>query len=152
MTGAVRDLADRLEIIELTHRYARAMDERCWDVMERLFTENAEANLDERFQLKGGAAIVGTIRSLIEKCGTTHHTMSNHEVALAGDAASLRLCCRAFHRGRGERRAQTLEVLVTYTAELVRTAEGWRVRSWHERCSDAIGDMKSFFDLQEPNP
>lgn len=145
MDDTARMVADRLEIAELTYRYARAMDTRDWALMEQVFTPDATANLDDNLFPKDRDEIVATIRGAIEACDVTHHMMSNHEVAVGGDTATLQLQCQAFHgRGQGADQA-TLEALAHYDADLVRTAEGWRITRWHETCPYYSGDVTAFF-------
>lgn len=140
-----RDVADRLEIIELIHRYARAIDERQWDLMEQIFAIDVDVYLNEQYEFKGRDQIICLIRNLIEQCTFTQHLMGNHVLTMVGDVADAQFVCRAFHRGAAERATETCEVFATYHARLSRTSEGWRATRWEERCPDGIADMNAFF-------
>ena len=127
MTLDVQALSDRAEILELRARYGRALDERDWDLMRTVFTEDATADFAVGEPFDGIESILQACRSQMENLDHTQHFFGNHEIELDGDRARGRLkligsaflntdqgdpnCCM-----RGE-----------YIDEYVRTDEGWRI-------------------------
>jgi 3-phenylpropionate/cinnamic acid dioxygenase small subunit len=127
MPGAADDV---VEITQLLYRYARAIDAKDWKALEQIFTPDArihyavERGAELRFpELGPWLARAMTIFK------ATQHVITNPLVELAGDRA----CCTSYLTGTHVqvRRDTGAEVLTTegstYSDELVRTPEGWRI-------------------------
>ena len=124
--------ADIAEITQLLYRYARAIDGKDWKALERVFTPDArihyavERGADLRFA-ELGAWLAGAMTIF----KSTKHVITNPLIELERDAARCTSYLTATHvqvrRDTGE------EVLTTegstYTDDLVRTPEGWRIQS-----------------------
>ena len=146
--ASVAELSDRMEIAELTFRYARAMDRREWELMGQVFTDDATANMnDQRFPANRDQ-IVDLIRRPIECCSATQHLMGNHQVLINGSGGRLDVSCRAFHVRLVSGVERTLEVVVRYDADVVRPPDGWRIRRWHEHSLYSSGDVVEFFGAE----
>ena len=129
MPGAADDV---VEITQLLYRYARAIDARDWKALESIFTPDArihyavERGAELRFpELGPWLARAMTIFK------ATKHVITNPLIELEGDAARCTAYLTATHVQ--VRRDSGAEVLTTegstYTDELVRTPEGWRIRA-----------------------
>jgi 3-phenylpropionate/cinnamic acid dioxygenase small subunit len=128
MAGAADDT---LEITQLLYRYARAIDGRDWKALERVFTPDARIH----YAVERGAEL--TFRELgpwlaqaLAIFKATQHVITNPLVELAGDTAR----CTSYLTGTHVQvRRDGTEALTTegstYTDELVRTPEGWRIRA-----------------------
>jgi 3-phenylpropionate/cinnamic acid dioxygenase small subunit len=106
--------------------YARACDERRWDLFDEVFTEDAVTEAGG-VVAHGRAARVASIRRHLGGCGFTQHLLGNQVVHVEGDEATSSVRVRAFHVGAGERSHLTYEVLATYDDRLRRTPQGWRI-------------------------
>ena len=133
------DTADVVEISQLLYRYARAIDAKDWKALDRVFT--VDARIDYAVE-RGAELRFSELGPWLARAMTifkvTQHVITNPLVELAGDTAR----CTSYLTGTHVqiRSADGAEVLTTegstYTDELVRTHEGWRIsarrleRSW----------------------
>jgi hypothetical protein len=138
------------EITEVTYRYGRAMDDRDWSTFASLFTQDAKANLADEHFLNGREEITDLVRTVIEACAVTHHTMTNHLVALEGDRGSVELYCRAFHQGSGSKADMTYDCLARYSGKVVYDGDQWRISEWRETISYDWGSQ-DVFNLDTPS-
>lgn len=119
-------VADRVEIHELPGRYGDAIDDRNWDGLDRVFTQDAV------FDLTGVGSRVcdglDDIKSFMESeaAHPKTHMMTNIYADADGDGAQLRSRIVAL---LGKGRAGT----ASYYDQLVRTPDGWRIK--HRVCS-----------------
>lgn len=125
--------ADRLDVIELSSRYAWGIDTLDRELLANTFTPDAVAAyvgvgrnplaLDEH--LAGFEAIFAWLsKSLGHRRGydgVPWHFVSNHIVEMHGDTATLRFY---MHN-------RTLAAGGTYTVDAVRTPAGWRIAKLH---------------------
>ena len=118
-------VADRLEIEELLNRYAWAIDSGDWDLLSRVFTEDAEADfssvgeyVDADARTAGRDAIVAWLRHALAPFPDVLHFLSNQQVELRGDSARTLTYMHVLHLPMGG----------IYHGEAVRTPEGWRLR------------------------
>ena len=135
---------DHWDVLQTIHRYAQAIDDRDWELMDSVFTEDAKA-LSGHFSLDGRSVIVDLIRSFIATYGFTQHAMHNALVSIDGDSARATLGFRAFHQGGPANPAAAYESMGEYHADLLWTADGWRVAHWREEARGEIGQFREFF-------
>jgi len=129
MPGAADDV---VEITQLLYRYARAIDARDWKALERIFTPDArihcavERGAELRFPELGP-----WLAKALSIFKATQHVITNPLVEISGDSAR----CTSYLTGTHVqiRRVGGAQVLTTegstYSDELVRTREGWRIAS-----------------------
>lgn len=124
--------ADVAEITQLLYRYARAIDAKDWKALARVFTPDARIH----YAVERGADLrFAELGPWLERAMTifkaTKHVITNPLIELEGDAARCTSYLTATHVQ--VRRDTGTEVLTTegstYTDELVRTREGWRIRA-----------------------
>jgi len=141
------ETADRLEIIELMHRYAWAIDKWDWELLSDLFIEAAEADYSSVGQYvegdgiaRGRDAIVEWLRSSLELFPDVLHFMSNHIVDLEGDHARVTTYMHVLHMPMGG----------IYHCDAVRTDAGWKLagfrleeRSFDEAAARLQGHMQA---------
>jgi hypothetical protein len=118
------EAADRLEIVELLHRYALAIDLGDWGLLRSLFTEDARADYGSVGQyaagdaeVRGADAIVAWLRAALAPFPDVLHFMSNHIVDLQGDRAATLSYMHVLH----------MEMGGIYRCEAVRTPRGWKL-------------------------
>jgi 3-phenylpropionate/cinnamic acid dioxygenase small subunit len=123
---------DVVEITQLLYRYARAIDTKDWKELERVFTPDARIH----YAVERGAELrfpeLGPwLSGAMTIFKATQHVITNPLIEPSGDSARSTSYLTGTHvqirRDTGE------EVLTTegstYTDELVRTRDGWRIRA-----------------------
>lgn len=125
-TGADRRLAeaaDRMELTELLHRYAHAVDTGNFGVLAQVFTPDAVVDFGSVDEYVEGDSVVkglGPIRAWFEKALAPFpdvlHFMTNHRIELFGDEAETETLMQVLHMSMGG----------IYRGHAIRTAEGWR--------------------------
>ena len=117
--------ADRIELGELLHRYAWAIDKWEWQLLDQVFTEDAEVDFSSVGKyvagdsvLRGRKAIVTWLRDSIKPFPDVLHFLSNQMVILEGDEARITTYMQVLHLPMGG----------IYHSVAVRTADGWRIR------------------------
>jgi hypothetical protein len=120
-------LADRLELHELPGRYGDAIDDRAWDRLGRVFTPDAVFDLPHLgVTLRGLDEIV---RYMEEEAP---HPLAHLMMNVYADAtdAGARLNVRAMFPVRDDSGARGRRVVFgSYYDDVVKTADGWRVKS-----------------------
>lgn len=123
-------MADRLEIIELTHRYCWALDSKTWELLDDVFLPDATAELRSDL-LEGREAIRNRIRNAITRLDATQHTVTNHMITVGidgdGDRATSRAYLHSQHVRTGVEGGELYVIAGRYEDELVRTPDGWRI-------------------------
>jgi len=114
-------LEDRLDLYEIPGRYGDAIDDRNWDLLRGVFTEDAV------FDLRGvGSRELVGIEDIVtfmeeEAQHPRTHMMTNIYVNPTADGAELRFRIVAL-LGRGKTGT------ASYYDQVVKTADGWRVK------------------------
>lgn len=144
-TRRLAEAADRMEITELLHRYAHAVDNGEFDLFGEVFTEDATVDFGSVDQYVEGASVVTglpAIRAWFEKAlepfpGVLHF-MTNHRIELDGDEARTETLMQVLHMSMGG----------VYRGHAVRTPAGWRFdrfrleeRSFDEAAGRLIAHM-----------
>lgn len=124
-----REIWDHIEITQLLHRYARAIDTVDLKALEQIFTPDAWIDYHTVGGKKGrfpemarwlGASLV------IFK--TTQHEISNPLIELAGDRATSICYLRALHVQLEHDGSENCVIqYATYSDEYLRTDPGWRI-------------------------
>jgi SnoaL-like domain len=120
------EVADRLAIIEVTHRYCWALDSKNWPLLDDVFCADATAELRSPL-LQGRDAIRDRIAGAIIPLDATHHMVTNHLVEVSGDRATCRCYLHSQHVRNDAVGGVNYVIAGRYEDELVRTADGWRV-------------------------
>jgi hypothetical protein len=122
---ALREAADRIEIHELLNGYALAIDTWDWDLLGRVFTEDAVADftsvgryVKDESTLRGLDDIVTWYEAALEPFRGVMHFMTNHRVEIDGDTARASCYMHVMNMGMGG----------IYETDCVRTGAGWRIR------------------------
>ena len=141
MTLDLQALSDRAEILDLCSRYARALDDKDWDLMRTVFTEDAYADFAMGKVFKGVDEILAACKAVMENLDQTQHFLGNHEIAVDGDRAQgrHRVIGSAFLREAVG--APSLSELGEYVGEYVRTEQGWQISRFEFSVSWCEGNM-----------
>lgn len=117
---------DHQAIVDVTLAYAWALDSRNWDGLDAVFTEDATADLLGTHS-DGRVAITERISTALARFDSTQHIVTNHQVAVAGDAATCRSYLQAQHVRKGTPGGENFMIAGRYEDELTRTPAGWRI-------------------------
>jgi SnoaL-like domain len=150
-------VADKLEIIEVCTRVHWCYDHQEWDGLDALFAGtvsmptlaqaaspgfDAERYLDDhlftRDELKRA---LGSVRQGL----TTQHLIAGHQVTLNGDRAVCLAHSVNIHLPSGPIPGGALVAHGNdYRFDLLRTADGWRIRGWVPRVRWSYGDEAAY--------
>ncbi|GAB3279588.1 nuclear transport factor 2 family protein [Parahaliea aestuarii] len=121
-------------------QFARAMDERDWNALIALTTEDIGADLGAG-TLNGRAALVANMRSFLDDCGPTQHLLGNVLIEVDGERASSRAYVSDMHLGRGERAHLTFSTLGDYHDQWQLQDGQWRMCHRRKLNRAHIGDI-----------
>ena len=137
-------LSDRLEISDLLHRYAHAVDSKDWALYARCFTPDARID----YSSSGGAAgsfaeVAEWIAKTMDIFSMTQHFVTNSLVTIDGDKASGRAYFyNPMTLPDQDGGVQYLIVGGYYNDRYARTAEGWRITERIEETAFMDGPFK----------
>lgn len=123
--GLLAHLVDRTEIIDVTHRYAWALDTRQWSDLDDVFCVDATAHLPT--YMDSLDAIKRRVRRVLEPLDVSQHIVTNHQILVEGAEASCRCQLQAQHVRTRSGQADQYLVGGHYVDRLVRTQSGWRI-------------------------
>jgi len=134
--------ADR-EIQRSLSQFARAMDERDWECLATILTEDARAEMGAG-PLAGRDAIIASIRRYLDVCGPTQHLLGNLLVEVDGDTARSRCYVSDMHLGAGPKAHLTFCTLGDYHDRWQKIDGRWRMveRRKHNRAH--VGTLEVF--------
>ncbi len=129
-------VADRLDLADLVHRYAAAVDDRRFDDVVELFTATAELMLPDPPRslepVRSGHGQDGVRAAMAALSGVdrTQHEIVGEVYTDAADHARGRIACVAHHWTRTADSTDVTDLVwhVRYDDEYVRTDNGWRIR------------------------
>jgi SnoaL-like domain len=119
-------ISDRDQIIDLTIRYATAIDSRQYAVLSTVFTADAELDYGEVGAWTGAAEVIEFIDLAHAGAANTMHRMSNHVVEVDGDRAAARTYVDALILAAD---GSGVHAVGYYDDTVVRTADGWRINN-----------------------
>ena len=120
-------MADREDIVELLNLYGFAMDTRRWDLFDRIFTPDVDADYGPTSSWTDRERFKADFGSFHELFDATQHMMTNHLVKVEGDRASAHTygSWRLIRHAAGD--PPVWDGTGYYDDTLVRTAAGWRI-------------------------
>ncbi|MBW8755368.1 MAG: nuclear transport factor 2 family protein [Sphingomonadales bacterium] len=126
---AAEDLA---EIVNLINFYPIAVDSQQWQLFDRIFTDDIEADFGGPAVWRGLAPLKQAFAAIHAPFASTQHATRGHHVALDGSDAAT---CLSYVHGRFIREmpdadsmgGNMFESIGWYDDSLVRTAAGWRI-------------------------
>jgi hypothetical protein len=124
---AATDAADIAEIVNLINFYPVAVDAQRWELFDRIFTEDAEADFGGGAAWKGLGPLKQVFEAIHAPFASTQHATRGHHVVVEGDRAT----CLSYVHGRFIRDVpeggNMFESIGWYDDVLVRTPAGWRI-------------------------
>ncbi len=129
----LRELQDRIEISDVLHRYAAAVDGKDWELLRTCFTDDVEADFRAfggRDVVRGAEAWVEAIRATLQGMDATQHLTGNHVHRIDGDEARLTAYIQAVHIFANDKGDSEYTIGGHYDCDMVRSPEGWRIRRY----------------------
>jgi hypothetical protein len=125
-------MSDKELIRELVNLYGLAVDSQRWDLFDRIFTEDVDADYSDSAHWRDLARFKRDFAAFHDPFDSTQHCMMNHLVNVQGDTAQA----LTYGTWRLVRKAVDGMPLWDgsgwYDDELVRTDGGWRIK--HRIC------------------
>ncbi len=126
----LQEISDRMEIADLLARYSAAIDGRNWDDLDVLFTEDAVIDYTEMGGIAGSLADQKAfLRANMGAFAGFQHLTATSTYDIDGDTARVRTIC--FNPMVVDDR-HVFFCGLWYRDVLVRTEQGWRIRTRHE--------------------
>ncbi|MET0544857.1 MAG: nuclear transport factor 2 family protein [Caulobacterales bacterium] len=119
------EIIDERAILKLANKLSAALDERNMGALTECFTSDALMK-SELYEVRGHAAIIALNDTMWETVGELQHVLSNCEVSVTGDAATMRSNVVGTHVARGAPE-RIFFIGAVYCDRLVRTQAGWRI-------------------------
>lgn len=116
---------DTAQIMDTLARYAIAMDQRDWALLDSVFTQDFTYDAGE-WVTHSLTDYLDRLRPYLEGCGPTQHLLGNYQIQVDGDTARTQVYVRAFHVGTRELSSTTYEMFGVYSDEMRRKDAGWR--------------------------
>ncbi|MEV1006985.1 nuclear transport factor 2 family protein [Streptomyces sp. NPDC049881] len=124
------DLADRLELAELTARLGHWLDDKAFDDTASLFTPGVVGEFPGG-AVEGAAALAAHARGSHAADVTTHHATAGVAVTLDGDEATVRATQTVTFNKPGPSGEPDFTVGERYDLRALRTPGGWRFTRIH---------------------
>jgi hypothetical protein len=130
-------MSDRDELVELMGRYANMPDSGDWDELPKsVFTDPVTLDFESLSGYPAAvyprAAVMVRFKESFSRWAATHHAVTNHQITIDGDRATVRAHIRAEHWLPKEVAGDGPDcwlVVGFYDDAAVRTRDGWRFTS-----------------------
>ncbi|MCV7028686.1 nuclear transport factor 2 family protein [Mycobacterium sherrisii] len=128
---SLAEISDRLEIQQLMVDYSTAIDQRRFDDLDKVFTEDAYIDYTALGGIEGRYPEVKKwLSEVLPNFPVYAHMLGNFSVQIDGDKASSRVICfnpMVFPSDSGKPGDQVMFCGLWYDDEFVRTPQGWRM-------------------------
>jgi len=118
---------DRADIIDVTHNYCWALDRNQWHELDDVFLPEATGVLGSH-QCANRDEIKQVCSNALGKLDDSQHIVATHQIELDGDTATSRCYLHAQHIRKVPEGGSLYVVAGRYEDDLVRTADGWRIK------------------------
>ena len=117
-------MTDREELVDLTIRYATAIDSQQYDLLSTVFTRDADVDYGEVGRWTGDVEVAEFMAAVHAGAAHTMHRMTNQRIDIEGDAAEVRTYVDALILTADGSGANPVGY---YDDHAVRTVDGWRI-------------------------
>lgn len=136
---SLEQISDRLEIQQLLIDYSTAIDQKRFDDLDAVFTEDAYIDYSVTGGIEGQfPQVKAWLKEVLPNFPAYYHMLGNVDIRISGDTATSRAICFNPMVMGGEA-GQIYFVGIWYVDEFVRTEHGWRMsRRVEEKCFDKL--------------
>jgi 3-phenylpropionate/cinnamic acid dioxygenase small subunit len=124
-----REMIDREAIRDVLTRYGVSLDSRDWALFKTCFTKDAKAFYGEEPVIEGYPGIEKFVRFYEDYMEASQHLISNFVIEIDGDEARTTCYLHAVHYLANTQGGDTWSVGGYYTDQLIRTTQGWKIKS-----------------------
>ena len=139
---------DIAEIVNTLNLYAVALDSHRYGLFEQVFTEDVTVDFGAGAAFTGLKTLQAGFEMVHAGFASTQHITSGHVVCQEGQEAFAGSYVRAIFQRPVDGAKAVFDTTGWYDDILVRTPEGWRVRSWVSRMVSARGDAQVMQTIQ----
>lgn len=133
---SLQEMSDRLEIQDLMARYSFAIDERDYDALDKVFLPDSTIDYSEVGGAVGNLAETKAyLASAMKQFPGFQHASTTTKLQLDGDTAKASTILFNPMIAEIEGKRHVFFVGLWYDDDLVRTEQGWRIRTRRERAS-----------------
>jgi len=136
-------LIDRAEISDLLSRYATAVDTRNWPLFRSCFTDDVvcdATSVSPGLLHRGIEKLLASVQQSVEGLDATQHIITNHTYDIHGDKAKCSSYLHAQHVFRNSFGGGHHTLAGYYDYDMVRTPEGWKIKSYRLTITWGTGD------------
>lgn len=120
-------LLDEREIVRGLSRFARILDNKQWDRLGDVFTDDICFDYGTGGDQHGMAALTVNMRRFLDRCGGTQHLLGSILVDVEGDRATSRAYVQARHQRVDDPAGPIFDSNGEYVDQWERRDEGWRI-------------------------
>ena len=129
MTLSLQEISDRLEIQDLVYNYSAIIDQKRFDELRDIFTEDAHIDFSALGGPVGGRQeIIAFLHKVMVMFPNHQHLNANAQITVNGDTATGRVMCfNPQEIARPENKTHNFMCGLWYIDEYRRTDAGWRI-------------------------
>lgn len=147
---SLQEISDRFEIQDLVYHYADIIDQRRFDELREVFSDDARID----YSAVGGPvgdkeSTIAFLKKALPAFKCYQHLNANVQIKVTGDTATGRVMCfNPQELMLGKEKSQLFMLGLWYNDQYVRTPQGWRMRervevmSWHFNAPDFMSFNK----------
>jgi len=120
--------ADKAQITEVLIRYATGIDSKDWKLFRSCWTDEVDLDYGEVGHFTDPDAFTELFAQTHNPMGSTYHRLSNFSIEVNGETATARTYVHAVLMITPDDNGLWVDVIGHYDDELVRCADGWRIR------------------------
>ncbi len=139
----LEDLLAEREIYRKLVGFARAMDDREWDKLNDITTDDIKSNVGMGPK-EGRDAFVEVMRQFLDTCGTTQHMLANVLIDIKGDTAISTADVADMHLGKGRKKKLSFRTLGRYTDKWVKIDGRWLMCERAKENRANVGTLRVF--------
>lgn len=123
--------------------FARAMDDRDWEAIERITAEDMRADFGTG-EVIGRKEVIAYMRSFLDNCGTTQHFVGNFSIDVNGDMATSESYVSDMHLGKDPEDGETFRTLGNYSDTWQQVNGNWLMTRRIKDNRAVIGSLEVF--------
>jgi len=129
MTLSLQEISDRLEIQDLIYNYSAIIDQKRFDDLRNVFTEDAHIDYSAFGAPVGGRdAIIAFLHQVMGMFPNHQHLNANAQITVDGDTATGRVMCfNPQEISMPDDKTHIFMCGLWYVDEYTRTDVGWRI-------------------------
>ncbi len=129
MTLSLQEISDRLEIQDLIYNYSAVVDQKRFDDLRQVFTEDAHIDYSAVGAPVGGRdEIIAFLHKVMVMFPNHQHLNTNAQITVDGDTAIGRvMCLNPQEMAMPDAKTHIFMVGLWYIDEYRRTDAGWRI-------------------------